>query len=196
MNNKFGIWSAIKTLWKIGNNKDRICFIFLLFAGAIRAITELIIPLVTACILLKLSGEPAQILGFYFPESLSVPALITICLVILFSSYFVATIARALIRLFSCSMKTKMNVYAMKLLLEARKNCDFKMTRGEAGYIVKSSSEYVASFIENGIIKIICPVVMTIIAIVYITALSPLSLIVLIITIALMVFFGICPCSL
>ena len=79
---KMGIISAIKILWKIGNVKDRLCFVGLLFGGIIRAISTLIIPLVTACVVSKLSGEPAGILWFYFPDdlSLSFSSVLSFCL--------------------------------------------------------------------------------------------------------------------
>ncbi len=184
---KLGIRSAVKTLWKIGNTKDRCFFIFLVFAGIVRAVAELIIPLVTACIISKLSGERAEILGIYFPENISLITLILICFFVLFGFSFISTGVRALTRLFASEMKTKMNVYAEKLLLEPRKNCDLGMTKGEASYIIKSSSEYVSSFIESGIIKIICPLMTTILAIVYISTVSPLSLLILMLSLLFMV---------
>ena len=101
---KLGIWSAIRTLWKIGNKKDKCCFICLLFAGVIRAISELLIPLVTACVISKLSGERAGILGIYFPDDFAVSTLIIICFVVLFSFYSIGTGVRAQIKSERCSL--------------------------------------------------------------------------------------------
>ena len=184
---KIGIWSAIKLLWKIGDKKDKLFFILLLFAGIIRALSELIIPLITACIISKLSGERAEILGFYFPDEISLIGLIICCFVILFGVYIICTGIRACIKLFASKMKTKTSVYAINLLLQERKNCDLNMTNGEANYVVKTSSENVENFIEYGLVKVICPILTSIIAIIYISVLNPISTLVLLTGMVLMV---------
>lgn len=182
---KQGIWSAIKTLWKIGNAKDRVGFFFLIFMGFIRAVSELIVPLVTACIISKLSGESASILWITFPDDMSVTWLIICCFAILFGFYFLGSSVRALTRLFASNMKTKTNLHAMELLLQFRKNCDLHMSKGEASYVIKEASEYVEDFIENGIVKIVCPIMSTVIAVVYIATLSLITLPILILTLVL-----------
>lgn len=182
---KMGIISAIKILWKIGNVKDRLCFVGLLFGGIIRAISTLIIPLVTACVVSKLSGEPAGILWFYFPDDLSLFTVILICFVILFGFKWFESLVRAGVRMFGTNMKTKMNVNSVEQLLQFRKNFNLDMSSGEASYIIKTASDNVDVFIERGLIEIYSPIIASIFAFVYIGTLNPITLAVLLGTILL-----------
>lgn len=174
-NRKAGIFSAIKILWKIGNLKDKIYFSFLLFCCFIRAISSIIIPLVTACIVSKLSGDRAGILGIYFPDDMSLIVVTILCFGILFGLNFLGSLIRAGIRLFGTKMKTKMNINSLKFLLEPRKNFNLGMLNGEASYIIKTASENVDTFIERGLIDIYCPIISCILVIVYIGTLNPIT---------------------
>lgn len=167
-NKNIGFISAVKLLWEIANIKERIVFALLLIGSIIRASTELIVPLVTACIIQKLSGEPASILGITFPEELSTLTLVITCFCITFGLYIISTMIRAGIKFFSSKMKVKTNVKATEYLLEHRKNFTLNMTNGEASYIIKSACDNVAYFIEMSLVKVICPILTTIFAIVYI----------------------------
>lgn len=69
--NKLGIFSACKLLWNIANKKEKAIFITLLFACALRVSSDILIPLVTACVVAKLSGNDASILFIKFPSSMS-----------------------------------------------------------------------------------------------------------------------------
>lgn len=110
---KQGIFSAIKTLWIVGSTKDRFVFIFLLFGAIIRAVAALVAPLITACIVSKIAGEPAGILSFYFPEDMSLFSVCLYCFALYFGLQICSTGIRVLIRLFATNMKTKTNVYAL-----------------------------------------------------------------------------------
>ncbi len=57
---KSGIFSATNVLWKVGNLKDKLSFIGLLILSIVRGLTDLIVPLIIACIISKLSGESAE----------------------------------------------------------------------------------------------------------------------------------------
>ena len=184
---KQGIFSAIKTLWIVGSTKDRFVFIFLLFGAIIRAVAALVAPLITACIVSKIAGEPAGILSFYFPEDMSLFSVCLYCFALYFGLQICSTGIRVLIRLFATNMKTKTNVYALKLVLTYRKNFDIKMTNGEASYIIKSASENVDIFIESGLVEIICPLLSAIFAFSYIASLNPMTLTVISVTLLLFV---------
>lgn len=152
----------------------------------IRAISELTIPLVTACIIQKLSGEPATILGIItFPESLSVLNLIIICFCIVFALYTIGTAIRVGVKFFSSKMRVKTNVKATEYLLAHRKNFVFEMTNGEVSYIVKSACDNVAAFIETSVIKVFCPILTAVFAIVYIGSINLYCFLIMLATITL-----------
>ena len=171
----YGLISAFKLLWNISNKKEKIIFILLCFSMLIRSITELIIPLITACVISKLSGEQAKILWIILPDSLSLFELIFICFSIFFSLSIISTIIRALVKLFATYMSNKTNTKALSYALEFRKNFNLNMTNGEASYIIKNASENVAVLIETFFIKIFVPIITIIMAISYIISISVIS---------------------
>lgn len=173
---KQGIFSAIKTLWIVGSTKDRFVFIFLLFGAIIRAVTVLVVPLITACIVSKIAGERAGILSFYFPDEMSLFSVCLYCFLLYFGLQICSTVIRASIRLFATKMRTKTNVYALKLVLAYRKNFDIKMTNGEASYILKNASDNVDIFIESSLVEVLCPMLSAIFAFSYIASLNPITL--------------------
>lgn len=184
---KYSIFSSVKLLWNIADKKDKLLFILLVFACGIRALSSLLSPLVTACIIAKLSGERASILFVTFPSSVSIEAIILIC----FGTYFIVSVSslaiRALIQLFSAHMNVKTNDYALKLVLQYRKNFDLNMTNGEASYIIKWAGESVRQFLETFMIRMLVPVISIVFTIVYIGAVSLMALLVLMIAIVFIV---------
>ena len=184
---KAGIWSAFKILWKIGDHKDRFIFIFTLLLGLIETMASILSPFVITCIIAKISGEDATILWIHFSESLSTTAVVFICFGILFGFKILSMLVRANVRLFGSHMKTKINVYALNLLLEHRKNFDLGMSNGEASYIIKNASEHVDTFVETFVVDIFWRVLSSVVSIVYITYLNPITLAVLTGTIMLLV---------
>lgn len=184
---KYSIFSAVKLLWNIADKKDKVLFILLVFACGIRALSSLLSPLVTACIIAKLSGERASILFVTFPSSVSIEAIILIC----FVTYFIVSVSslaiRALIQLFSAHMNVKTNDYALKLVLQYRKNFDLNMSNGEASYIIKWAGESVRQFLETFMIRMLVPVISIVFTIVYIGAVSLMALLVLMIAIVFII---------
>lgn len=183
---KQGFITAFKLIWKISNKKDRFYFICLFIACFIRAATELLPPFVTACVVAKISGEGASFLFIKFPDSLSVAWLIVIVFGLFFLASITATSVRALVKLFSCRMMNKTNLYALKETLALRKNFQLNMTNGEAGYIIKNASEQVAGFIEEFLVKLLVPIITAIIAIVYIATINAFSFLIVIATVVLL----------
>ncbi len=104
----------------------------------------------------------------------------------MFGLLIVHSSIRALVKLFASHMKAKVKVYAVELLLEERKNCDLKMSNGEASNIIKSACDNVSSFIEMSIIKVFCPILSSIFIILYIAMISPLAFAILIATLILL----------
>lgn len=179
----YSISSSIRLLWNIADNKDRFIFILLILACGIRALSAMLSPLVTACIIAKLSNETASILFITFPSSMSIQALILTC----FGCYFLISATslsiRALIQLFSAHMNVKTNDYALRLILKYRKNFELPMTNGEANYIIKYAGESVRQFLETFMIRMLVPVITILFTIVYIGLVSVLALAILLVAI-------------
>lgn len=183
----FEIFTSIKLLWQIATLKNKVFIVVLLLGCFIRAISSIIVPLITAAIIAKLSGTPAGILGIYFPDDWSTFKLIIICFAITFAIYMIASIIRAGIKYFACQMRINTNIKAINYLLEHRKNFDLNMTNGEASYIIKTACDNVASFIEVGLVNVIVPVITTIYSIVYVACVNLYCLLILLATIVILI---------
>ncbi len=180
--NKLGIFSACKLLWNIANKKEKAIFITLLFACVLRVSSDLLIPLVTACVVAKLSGNDASILFIKFPSSMSNISVILIAFGLLFSCAMLGSCVRALIRLFGTRMMNKTSEEALKYVLEYRKNFNLNMTNGEASYIIKNASENVTHLIQTLLVNCLVPIISSIIAIVYIANINIYAFIIIIAT--------------
>lgn len=193
-NKKQGLFTAFKLLWNISNTKEKIIFISLLLLGLLRSIAKLVIPLVTACIIARFSGQPAKLFFIYFPDSISNFGLIAINFAVLFSLQIIATAVRAGTKLFSTKMMTKVNATGLSYILEDRKNFNLNMTTGEASYIIKSSSEATSSLIEAFLTNVLVPIITAIITLVYIACLNIFAFIIVLGTmgiIALIIYYRI-----
>ncbi len=186
MDKKFGFFPACKLLWKIGNKKDKAIFIVLLFACILRSFTFLLIPLITSCVISKLSGNSASILFIKFPDSLSNTSLILIAFAFLPVLQITASALRAFMKLFAYRMSNKTHIEALNYILEYRKNFNLNMTNGEASYIVKSASDQVFSFFEDFLIKIFTPIIVAIFSCIYIAVINIYALLIILATLAIM----------
>ncbi len=182
---KNSIISAFKLIWKVSNKKERFYLIGLFFLSLLRTIRSLITPLILACIVSKLSNEPAFFIFFNFPEEISTIGLICILFIIYCLSAIIESSVRALIKLFSAKMMGKVNTYAVDTILEPRKNTRLNITNGEINYIIKSASENVCDFIERSMVEILVPLFSCVISIIYIVSVEILTLPVLMVALTL-----------
>lgn len=182
---KNSIISAFKLIWQVSNKKERFYLIGLFFLSLLRTIRSLITPLILACIVSKLSNEPAFFIFFNFPEEISTIGLICILFIIYCLSAIIESGVRALIKLFSARMMGKVNTYAVDTILEPRKNTRLYITNGEINYIIKSASENVCDFIERSMVEILVPLFSCVISIIYIVSVEILTLPVLMVALTL-----------
>ena len=182
---KNSIISAFKLIWKVSNKKERFYLIGLFFLSLLRTIRSLITPLILACIVSKLSNEPAFFIFFNFPDEISTIGLICILFIIYCLSAIIESGVRALIKLFSARMMGKVNTYAVDTILEPRKNTRLNITNGEINYIIKSASENVCDFIERSMVEILVPLFSCVISIIYIVSVEILTLPVLMVALTL-----------
>lgn len=182
---KNSIISAFKLIWQVSNKKERFYLIGLFFLSLLRTIRSLITPLILACIVSKLSNEPAFFISFNFPEEISTIGLICILFIIYCLSAIIESGVRALIKLFSARMMGKVNTYAVDTILEPRKNTRLNITNGEINYIIKSASENVCDFIERSMVEILVPLFSCVISIIYIVSVEILTLPVLMVALTL-----------
>lgn len=182
---KNSIISAFKLIWKVSNKKERFYLIGLFFLSLLRTIRSLITPLILACIVSKLSNEPAFFIFFNFSDEISTIGLICILFIIYCLSAIIESGVRALIKLFSAKMMGKVNTYAVDTILEPRKNTRLNITNGEINYIIKSASENVCDFIERSMVEILVPLFSCVISIIYIVSVEILTLPVLMVALTL-----------
>lgn len=182
---KNSIISAFKLIWQVSNKKERFYLIGLFFLSLLRTIRSLITPLILACIVSKLSNEPAFFIFFNFPDEISTIGLICILFIIYCLSAIIESGVRALIKLFSARMMGKVNTYAVDTILEPRKNTRLNITNGEINYIIKSASENVCDFIERSMVEILVPLFSCVISIIYIVSVEILTLPVLMVALTL-----------
>lgn len=185
---KNSIISAFKLIWQVSNKKERFYLIGLFFLSLLRTIRSLITPLILACIVSKLSNEPAFFIFFNFPDEISTIGLICILFIIYCLSAIIESGVRALIKLFSAKMMGKVNTYAVDTILEPRKNTRLNITNGEINYIIKSASENVCDFIERSMVEILVPLFSCVISIIYIVSVEILTLPVLMVALTLVGF--------
>ena len=182
---KNSIISAFKLIWQVSNKKERFYLIGLFFLSLLRTIRSLITPLILACIVSKLSNEPAFFIFFNFSDEISTIGLICILFIIYCLSAIIESGVRALIKLFSARMMGKVNTYAVDTILEPRKNTRLNITNGEINYIIKSASENVCDFIERSMVEILVPLFSCVISIIYIVSVEILTLPVLMVALTL-----------
>ena len=182
---KNSIISALKLIWQVSNKKERFYLIGLFFLSLLRTIRSLITPLILACIVSKLSNEPAFFIFFNFSDEISTIGLICILFIIYCLSAIIESGVRALIKLFSARMMGKVNTYAVDTILEPRKNTRLNITNGEINYIIKSASENVCEFIERSMVEILVPLFSCVISIIYIVSVEILTLPVLMVALTL-----------
>ena len=182
---KNSIISALKLIWQVSNKKERFYLIGLFFLSLLRTIRSLITPLILACIVSKLSNEPAFFIFFNFSDEISTIGLICILFIIYCLSAIIESGVRALIKLFSARMMGKVNTYAVDTILEPRKNTRLNITNGEINYIIKSASENVCDFIERSMVEILVPLFSCVISIIYIVSVEILTLPVLMVALTL-----------
>ena len=183
---EYGIFDVFKIIWACSNKKDKFYFVALFILNFIRTITPLVPPLVLSCVVSKLLNEPAFFVFFTFPESMSAISVIAICFGIFSVIYFLESSVRALLKLYASKMTTKLNTYALYLVLEPRKNTELNLTDGEVNYIIKNASENLAPFVEDFLVKFITPIASAIIAIVYVGMMNVITLPILIVTLLLL----------
>ena len=183
---EYGIFDVFKIIWACSNKKDKFYFVALFILNFIRTITPLVPPLVLSCVVSKLLNEPAFFVFFTFPESMSTISVIAICFGIFSVIYFLESSVRALLKLYASKMTTKLNTYALYLVLEPRKNTELNLTDGEVNYIIKNASENLAPFVEDFLVKFITPIASAIIAIVYVGMMNVITLPILIVTLLLL----------
>ena len=182
---KNSIISAFKLIWQVSNKKERFYLIGLFFLSLLRTIRSLITPLILACIVSKLSNEPAFFIFFNFSDEISTIGLICILFIIYCLSAIIESGVRALIKLFSARMMGKVNTYAVDTILEPRKNTRLNITNGEINYIIKSASENVCDFIERSMVEILVPLFSCVISVIYIVSVEILTLPVLMVALTL-----------
>lgn len=187
MEKKLGIKQAFVLLWQYTNKKEKLHLIAQLFMTLLRAVPGLLYPIITACIVAKISGgSDVLFLGINL-SSLSLPVLIILLFALYYLSNFIGVLIRSDVKLMSARMVNRVNTVGLSFILENRKNSNLGMTNGEASYIVKNASDRIYDFIETFLVQILSPIISCIVIAVYVSSLNVFAFLILLATLLLFV---------
>ena len=147
-NKKSGILKSFKILWSIMGTKEKISFILILFSELLVPIIKLWQAFLPSLILSRIIGEDVLIWGFINFSAVSDVAYYAIVLMSIPVLWVFGMLVYRAIDIFARRMMCKANEKVQDLLLEERKNLDFKMTNGEVYYIVKNAVDNIYNIIE------------------------------------------------
>lgn len=170
---------TFKVIWKISSAKGKFYLIFLFILSLIRSITELMVPLITACIISKVQNLPYFLLGIDINANVSILTLVILTFGAFFLFSFIGSLIRSLIKKFGAKTMGNLNIFAIQNLMNNNNN-KLNLTNGEISYIVKNAGESIPQFLENFLIKFFVPIISTILAIIYISTLSIVSFLIVI----------------
>lgn len=145
---KKGIFQSYKILWAFMGRKEKVYCILMsisLFFMPFLKVWQAMFP---SIILSRIIDEDVKILGFIDFSMLSDTAFYIIVVLSIPILWIFGMLIYRAIDIFARHMMCIANEKVQNLLLEERKNLDFKMTNGEVYYIVKNAVDNIYNIIE------------------------------------------------
>ena len=146
--NKKGILQSFKILWSFMGRKEKVYCVLILISLLFMPFLKVWQSMLPSIILSRLVGENAKVLGFIDLSMLSDIAFYVIVILSIPVLWIIGMIVYRAVDVFARRMICVANEKVQELLLEERKNLDFKMTNGEVYYIVKNAVDNIYSIIE------------------------------------------------
>lgn len=146
--NKKGILQSFKILWSFMGRKEKVYCVLILISLLFMPFLKVWQSMLPSIILSRLVGENVKVLGFIDLSMLSDIAFYVIVILSIPVLWIIGMIIYRAVDVFARRMMCVANEKVQELLLEERKNLDFKMTNGEVYYIVKNAVDNIYNIIE------------------------------------------------
>lgn len=146
--NKKGIFQSFKILWSFMGRKEKVYCVLILISLLFMPFLKVWQSMLPSIILSRIVDENVKVLGFIDLSMLSDIAFYVIVILSIPVLWIIGMLIYRAIDIFARRMMCVANEKVQELLLEERKNLDFKMTNGEVYYIVKNAVDNIYNIIE------------------------------------------------
>lgn len=146
--NKKGIFQSFKVLWSFMGRKEKVYCVLILISLLFMPFLKVWQSMLPSIILSRIVDENVKVLGFIDLSMLSDIAFYVIVILSIPALWIIGMLIYRAIDIFARRMMCVANEKVQELLLEERKNLDFKMTNGEVYYIVKNAVDNIYNIIE------------------------------------------------
>lgn len=146
--NKKGIFQSFKVLWSFMGRKEKVYCVLILISLLFMPFLKVWQSMLPSIILSRLVDENVKVLGFIDLSMLSDIDFYVIVILSIPVLWIIGMLIYRAIDIFARHMMCVANEKVQELLLEERKNLDFKMTNGEVYYIVKNAVDNIYNIIE------------------------------------------------
>ena len=145
------IFESFKILWNIMGHKEKIACVLVIISTFLIPFINIFVSFIPSLIIARIIDENVKILGFIDLSFLS--DVWYYCVVILLAPvlWVFGMLVYRFIDIFARKIMCIANEKMQDLILMERKNLDFKMTTGEAYYIVKNAVDNIYNIIEPAI---------------------------------------------
>lgn len=145
------IFESFKILWNIMGHKEKMACVLVIISTFLIPFINIFVSFIPSLIIARIIDENVKILGFIDLSFLS--DVWYYCVVILLAPvlWVFGMLVYRFIDIFARKIMCIANEKMQDLILMERKNLDFKMTTGEAYYIVKNAVDNIYNIIEPAI---------------------------------------------
>ena len=149
--NKKGIFKSFRILWEIMGHKEKVYCVLIIISTLFMPFIHIFNSFLPSLILARIIGENIKILGFVDLSSLSDGWYYSVVVLMIPVLWVLGMLIYRFIDIFARKIMCIANEKMQDLILMERKNLDFKMTTGEAYYIVKNAVDNIYNIIEPAI---------------------------------------------
>ena len=149
--NKKGIFKSFRILWEIMGHKEKVYCVLIIISTLFMPFIHIFNSFLPSLILARIIGEKIKILGFVDLSSLSDGWYYSVVVLMIPVLWVLGMLIYRFIDIFARKIMCIANEKMQDLILMERKNLDFKMTTGEAYYIVKNAVDNIYNIIEPAI---------------------------------------------
>lgn len=149
--NKKGIFKSFRILWEIMGHKEKVYCVLIIISTLFMPFIHIFNSFLPSLILARIIGENIKILGFIDLSSLSDGWYYSVVVLMIPLLWVLGMLIYRFIDIFARKIMCIANEKMQDLILMERKNLDFKMTTGEAYYIVKNAVDNIYNIIEPAI---------------------------------------------
>ena len=145
---KRGIYQSFKILWSFMGAKEKVYLSLILIGVCFVPLIHIFTSFLPSLILSRIIDENVKILGFIDLSTLNDAWYFTVVIMAIPVLWILGMLVYSSIDIFARRMMCIANEKVQNLLVEERKNLNFKMTNGEVYYIVKNAVDNIYNIIE------------------------------------------------